>query len=182
LARALATAAVAAAVLSAPAAAATVDPATLVLRQSDVPSGVRLVDGGIRTNADRTRFWPAGPRPPLARFGRLTGYDAIFARARPHATIVSSADVFRRAEGLDAYIAWWYGNTKNPPKRTPVWIGVRAWLVTDTVRSGSSVMRYTTVGWRHGRVAANLVATGLRRAAVLRLARLQQRRIAAALG
>ena len=61
---------------------------------------------------------------------------------------------------------------------THAWIGARAAVATNTVEGKP----YTTVSWRHGRVIAAVVGQGVPTATVVRLARAQQRRIAAALG
>lgn len=175
------------AALAVPASAAQLDPKTLVLRPADVPAGFELVEGqsGVRSNTRRASMYRAGRRPPLARFGRLTGYDAVYSRSRPYAVIVSSADLYRGAEGVDRFLDWWEKDVRahgdKGPKVRRTWIGVRAWVTTQRLPRGSGTMLYTSVSWRHGRVTAGVVGQGVPAATVIRLARKQQRRIAAAL-
>jgi hypothetical protein len=166
-----------------PALAAQVDPKALVLPQSELPEGFQLVKGqsGVRSNARRATDYPADRRPRFDRFGRLTGYQAVYWRRNPTATLVTSADLFRRAEGVDRFVTWYQQQFREPggqaPKVTRAWIGARATVATNEVAGKP----YTTVSWRHGRVIAAVVGQSVPTATVLRLARVQQRRIAAAL-
>jgi hypothetical protein len=179
-------AAVVVAALAVPASAAQLDPKTLVVRPADVPAGFELVadQSGVRSNARRASMYPAGRRPPLARFGRLTGYDAVYWR-KPSAVIGSSADLYRAAEGVDRFMRWWKEDVRSRGTKgqqvTSTWIGVRAWVTKQRVRDGSGTTLYTTVSWRDGRVTAGVVGKGVPAATVVRLARAQHRRIAAAL-
>ena len=71
----------AALVATATSSAARIDPSALALRQGDVPSGFRIDpdDTGVRTNAREMRENPDA-RPVIRRFGRLTGYQAMYRR------------------------------------------------------------------------------------------------------
>lgn len=185
--RAIAFAVVLVAVLAAPA-SATVDPGTLVVRQQDVPAGFDLVEGqsGVRSNARRTKEFPPALRTSLGRFGRLTGYQALYVRARPEATIASSVDVFRATDGVKRFIAWYLREASaansGSVKPKPMSIGDQGWLTKTSFKRGSTRAKVAGVTWRHGRVLAAVIGLDVPSETVIRLARTQQRRIAAALG
>jgi len=162
----------------APVAAAGLDPSKLVLRQTDVPSGFRpeAAEGGVRSNELESKGNPE-LRTLFRRWGRLTGYEAVYERGNEAAVINSRADVFRRPAGARGILVWFDRELiKGSPvslRRAAVRIGEAGW-----VYSGPGV---TIVVWRDGRVFAGVSGEGLGRERTLALARVQQRRIAAAL-
>jgi hypothetical protein len=170
----------AAAVLVAPAAAATVDPRSLVLQQADVPRGFQLdrEDSGVRSNAAESAGQPE-VRALFARSGRLTGYEIAYGRGGTR--IEARADVFRSAAGARTLFEWY---NRELPKA-----GLRG-LRSSAIRvgaagrlySGSTGSPFNLVVWRYDRVFAGVVGLGVTRARTIALARVQQRRISAALG
>lgn len=173
-------AALVSALLAAPYAAAEVDPSRLVLRQADVPSGYRL-DGrtsGVRTNESESRAG-AEARRLIARSARTTGYETEFDGQGGFA-IESRADLFRGARGARMFLDWLDAEMRKAGiagvVRTRVGVGSGGWLYT-----GRTTAAFVLIAWRHDRVFAGVVATGLSKARVVALARVQQRRIASAL-
>ena len=169
----------AAALLSAPLAAAEIDPRALVLRQSDVPAGfvVDRGDTGLRTNEREAKSDPRASAL-FERWGRVTGYEAEFDRGS--ASISSRADLLRTAKGarmlLDFFELEMRKSGIKGLVRTRLRLGAEGW-----VYRGRSPFAFTVVAWRYGRVFAGVAGTGISRARTLALARVQQRRIAAAL-
>ena len=168
------------ALLAVPASAAQIDPAELVLRQTDVPAGFELDrDGsGLRTNESEAK----GDRRLtglLERWGRVTGYETEYDHRE--ATLTSRADLFRAAEGAGLMMAYVIEDAKKSGikglRRSPVRIGAQGWLYGGGSGSGA----FNLVIWRDRRVFAGIVAFGVPKARMLALSRAQQRRIAAAL-
>ena len=166
--------------LVASAGAATVDPGSLVLRSSDLPRGfVQDSETGVRTNADLAgsdrRHWRQ-----IAKMGRVTGYRASWDRQRGQDSIVSSADLFRGEAGarqmFDLYAAELNRSGIKGLTRRAVALGDRG-----AIFDGGASSELAFVGWRHGRVFGYVAGWGVRSDDVLRLARSQERRIAAAL-
>src|SRR5947207_3032736 len=87
------------------AAGANVDPAALVLRQSDVPAGYRL---NARLSGPRTTAQDSADFPELTTkyrsWGRLGGYQIRFDHGAD--SIVARADVFRSATGTRKMYVW----------------------------------------------------------------------------
>jgi hypothetical protein len=168
----------AAAVLTATASAGSIDPTTLALRQGDVPHGFRVDsdDTGIRTNAQEVREYPES-RPVIARFGRVTGYQAMFRRGSSR--IEARADVFRTPGGARDFLAWidleWQKAGIAGQRRARAPIGTDGHIFWS--QEGHAI-----VLWRHGHVFGGVLAVGLARDRALALARAQERRIEAALG
>jgi hypothetical protein len=161
------------AALSVPASAAQIDPRTLVLRQSDVPEELRRdpTSSAVISNADRRDF---GARF-VARAGRITGYVATYADGG--IAVQSWADLFRAPRGAQMMLARDHGKWQalGPPddRWARAGIGAESWVSRRFAVN-------TVVLWRYGRVYAGVHSNlGSRR--TLALARLQQRRIAAAL-
>jgi hypothetical protein len=160
-------------------AAAEVNPQALVLRQADVPAGFRLDrdDSGVRTNEEE-----AGSEPRFRRlfrsWGRLTGYEAEFDRQA--AAISCRADLFRGARGAAALLAFFDREIRRQPpsafRRRTVGVGDGGF-----VYRGESQSPFVAVIWRQGRVFGGVAVFGLAEKVALRLARAQDRRIAAAL-
>jgi hypothetical protein len=176
----IALAAVVAVLLSAPALAAGPDPARLVLRASDLPSGFAVDpdETGVRTNEHEFRQEPEAGRV-LRRAQRITGYQAEFTRRK--GTVASRVDLFRTGAGAGLVLDYVDRDMRKSGirglHRVRTAIGDEGWLYGD--RTGAFL---TMVVWREGRVFSGVIATGgLRRALVLSLAQVQQRRIAAAL-
>ena len=169
----------AAALLAGAASAATVDPQSLVLRKADLPRGFQVDRGqtGVRTNELEARDYPE-LRAKLVRWGRVTGYQAEFDRGS--ATISSRADVFRTAGGARLLLSFFDTEVRSGGvlvlRRAPTDVGV-----DGSVYSASAPVAFTLVVWRHGRVFAGVMGQGVTQERTIALARVQQRRIAAAL-
>jgi hypothetical protein len=163
-----------------PLAAAEVSPKALVLQQADVPRGFMLDarKSGLRPNSTEAKS-DAEARRMLARAGRVTGYENEFER-RDEAMISSRADVLSNADGARFVLSWIDREARTSGirglKRSAVRIGAEGWLYT-----GGSPFVLTFVIWRHDRVFAGVAGTLVSTEQVVRLARVQQRRIAAAL-
>lgn len=162
-----------------PLASAAPSPQELVLRQADVPAGFRLdpAESGVRSNAREIEASPQ-LRPLFARWNRVTGYEATFERKGDSSEISARADLFRRAAGARSLLVWFDRELRKaspvPLRRTAVPIGAGGWAYTGTA--------VTLVVWRSGRVFAGVSGEGaVTKARTLALARMQQRRIAAAL-
>jgi hypothetical protein len=175
----LALAVLAAVLLSAPALAAGPDPGRLVLRASDLPSAfaVNPDKTGVRTNEQEFRQEPEAGRV-LRRAQRITGYQAEFTRGT--SSLASRVDLFRTSAGAKLVLDYVDRDMRRSGFRglhtERMAIGDEGWLYGD--RKGAVL---TMVVWREGRVFSGVIATRVRRALVLSLARAQQRRIAAAL-
>ena len=167
--------------LALPASAGEVDPRTLALRQADVPAGYRLdPDGsGPRTNESEAKS-DRRLAGLFRRWGRITGYETEY--DRQEATITSRADLYRSSEGARLVMAWFVAEAKKSGikglRRSPARIGAEGWLYGAKPASSA----FNLVVWRHDRVFAGVVSLGVAQAPTLALARVQQRRIAAALG
>lgn len=177
--RSLVVAAAAALLLPTAASGKTLDPARLVLRLSDLPAGFRVDrdETGLRSNAREARSDPRLPRL-FARWERLTGYQAQYDRGGQ--TVASRVDVFRSRQGAAGFLAWYAAELRRSGigglRRSPLRLGDGGWLY-----QGAAPTIFFVAVWREGRVFAGAVGLGLERARVLGLARVQQRRIAAAL-
>jgi hypothetical protein len=160
-------------------AGAEVVPKSLVLSQADLPAGFRLDPGGtgVRSNAAESKGHTEVSRM-FARSGRVTGYEAQFDRGR--STIESRVDLFRRAAGAQVLFDWFVREVKiagiSGLERSRSDVGSEGWVYTSPSRG-----TFTLVVWRYDRVFAGVVARGVSRERTLALARVQQRRIAAAL-
>ena len=97
------------------AAAATPDPARLVLRKTDLPKGYSVLraNTGRVTNAAAAQGDPELTRG-FAAWGRIKGYNVEWDGGLAGA-ISSSAELFRTARGAKAYLAW---SVANAPSRT----------------------------------------------------------------
>ena len=161
----------------------------LVLQPSDVPRLGRFDVGRI------TRFdAPEGPRANPRRFGRLDGWKADYktsggTTALGALVVHSQVDLFGGSDGagrdLDAYADQFRSAREESPRTTRLFepaIGERAAALALT-QPGTPPLHVFTVAWADGRVTASVTVNGfkgLTEADVLRLARRQERRIAAA--
>jgi len=167
------------ALLCVPLAAAELDPSRLALAQADVPPGYRLDErtSGVRSNAMESKG-KAEVQRLLARTGRTTGYEAEFDKRELR--IESRIDVFRRAGGARIFLDWFEVEMRKAGvlglTRSRARIGAGGWTY-----AGRAPSAFTLVVWRYDRVFGGVVATGLSKAQVFALARVQQRRMAAAL-
>jgi len=160
------------------AATGAVDPKSLVIRPAEVPRGFRLdaAETGVRTNEDEIR----GPKLTALYegWGRVTGYQAEFRRQQD--IIGARVDVFRDARGASRLLAWIDADMSKAGmrglRRIRLQLGDRAWLYR-----GKSPSDFSFVIWREGRLCAAVIGWGVSERQTLRLARLQQRRIEAAL-
>jgi hypothetical protein len=159
--------------------AATVDPSALVLRASDVPRAYTLdrTESGLRTNEQETRNEPE-LRKLYQRTRRVTGYEVEYVNRGNE--IGARVDLFRGADGARAVLQWFGAEMRKAGikglMQTRGSIGDESW-----VYSARSPAPFAIVAWRYGRAFSGVAATGLNKARVLELARVQQRRIAAAL-
>jgi hypothetical protein len=164
-----------------PAAAATakLDPSTLVLQSADVPAGFEVdpSETGLRTNAREAKREPSF-RTLYRRWGRVTGYEVEFDGRR--ASIGSRADLMRTSQGAQLMLDWYALEVRKIGIRgfirNEVTVGDEGWAYRSRTPA-----KFIIVTWRSGRVFAGLGTTGLSYERTLALARIQQRRIAAAL-
>jgi hypothetical protein len=162
-----------------PASAAELDPSMLVLRKADVPTGFQVdaAQTGLRSNAAEAKNEPRFGAL-LERWGRVTGYEAGF--ERHSARISSRADVLRTRKGAKLMLDWIALEVRKGgilrSERVRVNVGDEALMYRSRAVAGFAI-----VAWRSGRVFAGVVTTEISSKRTLALARLQQRRIAAAL-
>jgi hypothetical protein len=160
-------------------ATAAIDPVTLVIRQADVPADYRLdrSETGTRTNEQEAKEFPGAGRL-FRRWGRITGYQVIF--ERDESTIEARVDVFRSPSGPREMLRWADRQVRlsgiRGVKRVDAHIGEESFVVAI-----GAPWFEVYVYWRHGVVWSALGGRGLTKARALALARLQQRRIDAAL-
>jgi len=168
-------------VLAAAANGAAVDPASVVLRQSDVPAAYRLNDreSGARTIAQDSADYPA-LKAKYRSWGHLAGYQIRFDKGDD--SIVSRADVFRGRAGSRQMLAWYVAEAQK--QKTPIRLRVGTLALGDeaaTLSFAGGGFHFTIALWRYRRVVSIVGGAGLTRARVLGLARTQQQRVAAAL-
>jgi hypothetical protein len=166
----------------------------LVLQPQDLPPVFTQFDAG---ELGRSDIRP-GPRADPRRFGRETGWKARYSRSGSAQTagplvIESKVDLFGDEDGADRDLEAYTGELEATVKqigrtgrRLPAAdVGDEAVLFTATQGSGRRAVRLYALAWRQANVTCSLVVNGfegrLPVADVLRLARKQQQRIAAAL-
>ena len=163
------------------AAAATPDPARLVLRETDLPKGYSVLraNTGRVTNAAAAQGDPELTRG-FAAWGRIKGYNVEWDGGLAGA-ISSSAELFRTARGAKAYLAW---SVANAPSRTGLVFRHRAGLGDEAyvARKSFGGAPWVLVIWRYRSVFATTSADTLGVERTVALARIEQRRLAAALG
>jgi hypothetical protein len=167
--------------LAVPASAAQIDPAELVLHRADVPAGFDLdrEETGLRSNELEAREHPE-TRKPFARWRRVTGYQTAYQRSgKRFSTIEARVDVFRETDGARRLLAWvdleYRKAGINGLKRAPASLGAGGWVFWSPTS-----LPYAVVIWREHRVFSGVFSFDLGRERTLALARVQQRRIAAA--
>jgi hypothetical protein len=173
---------IAAAVLALPAAAASVDPRVLVLRELDVPPRYLFDKDNSAVLSPALLARTAEARRLVVRSGFVTGYTARYLNSGPPRWryVKSAAYVFRGAEGAKIYQARLEKSFREQGavRRGPVDLGDGGlryfWRAPDV---GTHVL------WRSGRVVAYVGCEQMtgHRTLALALAQKQQRRIAAAL-
>jgi hypothetical protein len=163
---------------SAAASDADVDPGKLVLQEADVPKGFTVDEEETGVQSNREAGSDREARALVARSGRITGYEAEFDRGT--ASISSRADLFRTAAGATMLLRYLEREIRKAGiarmRAARVRIGAEGW-VWGVPRPVS----FSIVVWRYRRVFAGIAVAGIPRARALALARVQQRRIAAAL-
>lgn len=193
--KALAVAALAVALVAAPAGAAR-DPAALVLQLEDLSAVFDRTSARYRTNATTAR--ENGVKPALLEsWGRVNGYEALYERSvdpavppRGAATITANVSVYRTRAGLrKAYarsVARIGEVRKGEPARVaralPGKVGDEARLwETRVTQDGLPIVVFTLV-WRANGALSHLSVAGIQgrltAADVLALARKQQARVA----
>lgn len=171
-----------AALLALPAGAASIDPRTLVLARSDLPTGYRLArdESGLRTNEQESKD-SREARELVVRSGRLTGYETTWGKRG--IMVQSRADLCRRPSGarilFDFVVQEMRKSGIKGLRRAPAGVGAESWIYSG---GDSRVSGFALVVWRYDGVFAGIVGIGLSRTLALDLARKQQRRIAKALG
>lgn len=158
---------------------------TVVLQLADLPGSFERFDEGKLANADQ----PEGRRAEPDRFGRRGGWKARYRRRggveiRGPLVIESRADLFGSDGGAeDELEAIAEELAVEPSDRS---VGDEALVASTTQPGFPRPLRSVTVAWRSANVVASLTVNGfqgrLREPEALRLARLQQARIAAASG
>jgi hypothetical protein len=166
----------AASVLVLPASAARVEPKSLVLQQADVPAGFQLDRSRSRprTSAELSRTDPKF----VSRSGWLGGYLVQYVQPGGIGVgVQSTADLFRRPAGTKLMYARFQKFWRELSQAEP---GARANIGTESWYYGGSVD--TVVFWRYRRAFAFVLGVNMSKKKTLALARVQQRRMVAALG
>ena len=184
--RALLVALIAAVTLALPA-SAEIDPKALVLAEVDLPAGFRLnqAESYVVSNARFVRAVPANQKL-VARSGRVTGYLARYDKGsgRQLRTIQSLVHEFGSREGARTFLLWIDAEQRRRNAKRGVLlrdgrattpIGDQSWVYWSGYPG-----YYTMVTWRQARFLGIVASWGSGREPTLALARVQQRRIAAA--
>jgi hypothetical protein len=173
-----------AAILAAAASAGAIDPRTLVLRQSEVSAGFVLDRQASHATPNSTYTRPAGLREVVARSGRVTGYVSLFRKGKVK-VISSGVDLYHRPAGARMLLSYHDAQQRRYNKRRGVLqaygreragVGSESWVYWSGYPG-----YYVLVVWRYGRILGAVQSWDLGREPTLRLARLVQKRIAAAL-
>jgi hypothetical protein len=162
-------------------AVAGIEPTTMVLRKADLPGGYTVLraNTGPLPNAKAAQ----GNRELIAGFkswGRITGYSVEY-QGGTKGTIGSRVDLFRARPGARSFLGWVAKNT--PPNTGLTFVRREARLGDEAFvyRKDFESTVFVVVEWRYRNVAAHIGADSLGINGAIALARVQQRRIAAAL-
>jgi hypothetical protein len=174
-------------------------PSGMVLRASDLPPGFLVVQGetGPYTNSDVVRDFGPAIQPKLRRWGRMTGYRALYRQrdikggALPGVIeFGASATLFRSARGAHAALADRAGGCRNKTF-TIIGLGGHRPVGPDTRvctrgrRFGTARVRIFLVQWRNRRATGGVYVAAFEGAvtpvAALTGARKQNRRMTAEL-
>jgi hypothetical protein len=171
----------------------------MVLRASDLPPGFLVVRGETRpyTNSDVVRDFGPAIQPKLRRWGRVTGYRALYRQrdikrgALPGVIeFGASAALFRSARGAHAALADRAGGCRNK-MFTVIGLGGHRPVGPDTLvctrgmQTGTARARIFLVQWRNRRATGGVYVVAFEGAvtpvAALTGAREQNRRMTAEL-
>ena len=174
-------------------------PSRMVLRLSDLPPGFVTVarETGPRTNADIVREFGRSIAPKLVRWGRLSGYDAIYRQRDLQTgplpgvlTFSAFVSLYRTAAGAHASQASRQNGCRRKEfQRIPL-AGRRApgpdtLVCTEATTINGTRLRRFLVQWRNGRATAGVAVAEIAGAttpqAALRAAYEQNGHMAAAL-
>ena len=157
----------------------------VVLQPADLSGSFERFDEGRQASADQ----PEGARADTARFGRIDGWKSRYRRRggveiRGPLVIESRADLFKSSEGAeDELDEIARERAVEPSDRN---LGDDAVVVSTTQAGFPRPLRTFVVYWRSANVVGAITANGFQGRVsekdALRLARLQQARIAAATG
>ena len=156
-----------------------------VLQPADLAGSFEQFDEGRQASADQ----PEGARADATRFGRVDGWKSRFRRRggveiRGPLVIESRVDLFKSSGGADDELDEIARERAVEPSDRD--LGDEAVVVSTTQAGFPRPLRTFVVSWRSANVVATITANGfqgrVREADALRLARLQQARIAAAAG
>jgi hypothetical protein len=162
----------------------------LVLQPTDL-DGLERFDVGRITRFDA----PEGPRADLTRFGRIDGWKADYKTAGGSNTaralvVRSEVDLFGSEGGARRDLAAYTDQFRAARAASPRSVQLFEPQVGDDAagsalrQAGAPPLHVYTVAWVDGRVSASVTVNGFTaasKAVVLRFARKQERRIAAAL-
>lgn len=158
----------------------------LVLHKADLPSGFSQFADNPQGRAD---IHP-GPREVASRFGRLGGWIARFRRAdvssvhvRGPLVVESRADLFKSSSGAKQDLSA-YNDEYSATAPTLAGAPIEVPQIGDDAlgfRFGSGLDRYVLLAWRKANATASVLVEGsaVTVADAVRLARLQQKRVAA---
>ncbi len=161
------------------------DLSRVVLQPTDLAGSFEQFDEGRQASADQ----PEGARADVARFGRVDGWKSRYRRrggveVRGPLVIESRADLFKSSGGAEDELDEIARERAVDPSDRD--LGDEAVVVSISQAGFPRPLRTFVVSWRSANVVATITANGfqgrVRVADVLRLARLQQARIAAAAG
>jgi hypothetical protein len=116
----------------------------------------------------------------FASWGRVTGY-AVEYYGGIKGSIVSRVDVFRRPSGAHSYLAW--SARETPPRTGLKFVRRQRGLGDEAVvfRKDFGTLVFVVVEWRYRSVFAHVGADSVGVNGAIALARVQQRRMVAAL-
>jgi hypothetical protein len=163
-------------------------PSALVLQKADVPANLVLTFRRRITNAQLESQFRL-TRGQIASWQRLTGYRTEFNTTREETrsnvgpTAIRLGAISRTAAGAHAYyLGSWIPNAQETWKTLRPTIGDESLIGSlDFTADGLRMIEYT-IGWRDGRVTANVdvsgIPRGIRAEQAIALAQAQERKIA----